>query len=833
MTSVTTAPPLTAYADATAPAALSRVAPDFIAGMSHEHADQLSLAIYTSLATVETQWRGFEKLADGTAFQTFEWLSAWQRHIGRRAGTIPIIAVASFGTGETACILPLAIHPGRFARRICWLGQEQCDYNAPLLAPDFAQRVSAGAFLALWDELQERVQSDPDLRFDWIELQKMPHTIGAQINPLAHLRVTPHASGAHLTRLGGDWEQFYFAKRSSATRRRDRAKRRHISAYGEIRFITVTDAADARRTLETLMDQKSRALARRGIRDIFATAGMREFLLDVATNPKLRHLVHVSRIEVGSAVAAANFALVSGGRYYHVLASYDEASPLAHYGPGVLHLRELLAYAIGRGLRWFDFTIGDEQYKLEWSDTYLRLYDYSAAATARGRPANGVSKVRRRLKRFVKQTPFVWHLVSRFRAHLGGWLSPGPIASDGARDKAQRAASASGPMACVMGDMDLLQPIGTSGIRCAVVTHAGVPSLYSRHVRTRLCWEDFAENEDKLLGRLLQFARAQNEPPVLFFQDDAQLLFVSRHRDRLAQAFRFVLADVELIETLLDKARFQKLAERMDLPVPPTRHFHPVAAEPDDLELDFPVVIKPLTRLRRWSGTFGLQKALEANDLNELRALWPRLLDAGIDVLAQEQVPGPETRIESYHCYVDRSGSVAAEFTGRKLRTYPLAYGHTTALEITDAPDVQRLGRDIVERLELSGVAKLDFKRDPAGRLRLLEINPRFTLWHHAAAAAGLNIPQLVYADLAGLPRPAATRAKVGVRWCRPWHDLLAARASGLSFAEWLIWLYGCEAKSALAWNDPMPLVQAALHRLVAGGGRKAAPDPEWERLRP
>jgi predicted ATP-grasp superfamily ATP-dependent carboligase len=48
-----------------------------------------------------------------------------------------------------------------------------------------------------------------------------------------------------------------------------------------------------------------------------------------------------------------------------------------------------------------------------------------------------------------------------------------------------------------------------------------------------------------------------------------------------------------------------------------------------------------------------------------------------------------------------------------------------------------------------------------------LEINPRFTLWHHAGAVAGVNIPALVYADLTGTPRPATARAKAGVRRCR------------------------------------------------------------------
>ena len=224
-----------------------------------------------------------------------------------------------------------------------------------------------------------------------------------------------------------------------------------------------------------------------------------------------------------------------------------------------------------------------------------------------------------------------------------------------------------------------------------------------------------------------------------------------------------------------------------------------------------------MTRLERWNDVFGLRKALEVRDIDALRALWPQLLDAGVDLLAQQLIPGAEAQIESYHCYVDQRGSIAGEFTGRKIRTFPISYGHTTALEITAAADVQRQGRDIVERLGLTGVAKLDFKRDQAGALHLLEINPRFTLWHHPAAVAGVNIPALVYADLTGTPRPAATRAKAGVHWCRAWKDFPAARASGVPLTTWLPWAIGCEAKSALSWSDPMPVVRSMLYRLTAG----------------
>ncbi len=619
----------------------------------------LQLSLHGGLEAIEAQWRRFERLADCTPFQTFDWLQTWHRHIGRREQVQPVIAVASFVDGETAFLLPLAVECKRAARRLCWLGQDVNDYNAPLIARDFSQRVSPDRFLAAWSELRARMQRDPMLRHDWIELEKMPQTIGGQINPFFNLRLATNPSGAHFTRLGSDWKKFYAAKRSSATRRRDRAKRKHLAEFGEISFLTSADADDARRTLEILMEQKSRLFAHKGIPDMFARPGWREFFLDIAANlpppcpaplasagslifpPPLagegRVGVHTSRVQFGTIWGAVNLGVVFRDTYYHMLASYDDGG-LSRYGPGALHLRELLTYAIGSGLRRFDFTIGDESYKLEWSDTHVKLCDYTTAATWRGWPACCRSMVRRPVKRFIKQTPFVWRAVSRVRARLGPLLQrPRPLPS-------QESASGSSPsraaLACVMGDMDLLRPIASAGISCAVVTRPGVPSLYSRYARSRLLWDDFSHNVEALVEQLVRFGKAQPEPPVLVYEEDAQLLLVSRFRENLAQAFRFVIADAPLVDDLVDKARFQILAERHGLPVPPARPFHPAALAPENLELRFPLILKPLTRLHRWNENAGLRKALAADGPDALRALWPRLIE--LDVRSSR--PGTRSR---------------------------------------------------------------------------------------------------------------------------------------------------------------------------------------------
>ena len=415
---VTSAISSAAFRPASAPADGGRDALSRLTDLSREFAPELSFSIHSDFGAVETEWRSFQEGAECTPFQAFEWQSAWYRHVGAAAGIVPAIVVGRFATGKTAFILPLAVQPRRFGKRLCWLAEELCDYNAPLLAREFSHQVTRDRFLAFWSELQRRMQADPRLAHDWIEFEKMPETIGAQINPFNYLPVAANANSAHITQLGDEWEAFYRAKRSSATRRRDRAKRKHMAEFGEIHFVTVTEPAAARQTLDTLWEQKKQIFARRGIADIFARPGYREFFADFASNPQTRHLVHISREEIGGTCAATNFAVIFGDCYYHLLSSYCD-DRLTRYGPGVLHLRDLMAYAIKAGLRRFDFTIGDEGYKLEWSDLRLRLYDYSSAATSRGWLPNGVSVVRRRVKRFVKQTPLIWRLTCRVRSVLG------------------------------------------------------------------------------------------------------------------------------------------------------------------------------------------------------------------------------------------------------------------------------------------------------------------------------------------------------------------------------------------------------------------------------
>lgn len=423
------------------------------------------------------------------------------------------------------------------------------------------------------------------------------------------------------------------------------------------------------------------------------------------------------------------------------------------------------------------------------------------------------------------------------------------------------------PLACVLGDLSLVRALGRAGIAVAVAGDADDLTALSRFVKTRITLPPITEDPEGAAAVLSAWASSQRSQPVLYYQGDDELLLVSRERRRLSRFFRMVLPDEQLIEDTVDKIRFARLAERLSLPTPAT-----LVIEEGKLRREallawerFPAVLKPGSRVG-WFGsklsaeqTQHGQKAFLVESREELMGLFDVLNEHEGGVVLQQCIPGGEENVVSYHAYVRHDGEIAAEFTGRKVRTSPRAFGLSSCVEITDDPEVRRVGRRVLDSLgaayaygglprvgpiqagalvdvirsstpaHFTGVVKLDFKQDPRdGRLFLLEVNPRFNLWHHPAAAAGANIPAMVYRDLVepwarDLPR----RARPGVRWMAARRDLRALReysaAGELGAMRWLSQWLLVDVDEDLSLRDPVPMAWD-----LWAAVRRHLPEPPW-----
>lgn len=373
------------------------------------------IAVHSDLRGVERIWREFELRSVHTAFQRFDYLSAWFRNIGAREDWRPAIVVVH-GTDGVLAILPLAVSNGRLFRRMSWLGQELCDYLAPLSTEEFA-RIPAGQFRAFWRELGALLQSHPRFRHDWIDLRRMPQQVDGNRNICAALPSIRHASDGHVAHLGTDWDRLYRERRSGKARKQDRSKLRRLEEFGDVELIAPREPAQIERILETLFTQKSESFARKGISDLFARPGYREFFRDLAIAPHTRDWVHVSALTAGPTLAATSLSMEHGRHSSLLLIGYDHS--FAQLSPGVIQMNRLIERAIGRGTTEFDFLVGEQRLKQEWADVSIPLYDHIAAASYRGHLIAHAVRLISRFKRAIKQSPALWKTLQALRSVRG------------------------------------------------------------------------------------------------------------------------------------------------------------------------------------------------------------------------------------------------------------------------------------------------------------------------------------------------------------------------------------------------------------------------------
>jgi predicted ATP-grasp superfamily ATP-dependent carboligase len=142
----------------------------------------------------------------------------------------------------------------------------------------------------------------------------------------------------------------------------------------------------------------------------------------------------------------------------------------------------------------------------------------------------------------------------------------------------------------------------------------------------------------------------------------------------------------------------------------------------------------------------------------------------------------------------------------------------------------------------LVGPVKLDFKQDSrSGKLYLLEINARYTLWNYLGAVCGVNLPYTAYSSLLGKRCECSSNYRTDVRWLSFSNDLRAFLrdyypAGELSWVQWLGSFRGRKVYDVFSWHDPVPFgtsllqysraLAARLTRALNSDTRHGSPTP-------
>ena len=222
---------------------------------------------------------------------------------------------------------------------------------------------------------------------------------------------------------------------------------------------------------------------------------------------------------------------------------------------------------------------------------------------------------------------------------------------------------------------------------------------------------------------------------------------------------------------------------------------------------------------------FG-RKAFRFSTPEEAESQVAQALDAGLEVLVQEYLPGPPDAHYFVDGFVDRTGTTRARFARRRLRMWPADFGNSSALVSVPpgevAPALATLDA-LLPAVGYRGTFSAEFKRDPRdGDFKILEVNARAWKFVDFAAGCGVDVCFLSWRDALGLPVETVGSYRVGATCVDAYFDRVPCleehRRGDLGLVEWARFWLGSR-KITFAWDDPRPGLSWFVGQLGSGRG--------------
>ncbi|MGP9810892.1 GNAT family N-acetyltransferase [Rhodopseudomonas sp. NSM] len=371
------------------------------------------LDIFRDMASAEAIWRALEQPEQfSTPYQRFDFLDAWQRHVGLAGQLEPFIVVASDAEQRPMFLLPLGLER-RFGVRIArFLGGKHTTFNMPLWRRDVARTADASDLAALIAGLRAR----PD-GADVLALSQQPLRWRDLANPMAQFPHQPSINDCPV--LVVDPAAPPTDRISNSFRRRLKTKEKKLQALPGYRYVQAESDADVERVLDAFFRIKPIRMAAQKLPNVFADPGVADFIRRACLTklPGGGRAIEIHALESDDEMIAM-FAGVADGHRYSMMFNTYTLSEASRYSPGLILMRSIIDHYAERGYRRLDLGIGSDDYKKLFCKDLEPIFDSFVALSPRGRIAAVAMAGAARAKRAVKQTPALMRIAQRLRGAL-------------------------------------------------------------------------------------------------------------------------------------------------------------------------------------------------------------------------------------------------------------------------------------------------------------------------------------------------------------------------------------------------------------------------------
>jgi predicted ATP-grasp superfamily ATP-dependent carboligase len=332
------------------------------------------------------------------------------------------------------------------------------------------------------------------------------------------------------------------------------------------------------------------------------------------------------------------------------------------------------------------------------------------------------------------------------------------------------------------------------------------------------------DGRDEWLARLSSLGSAA----VLTGSDQASEL-LAKHAGSLGPGIQAFEAADEAHLPLMNKPTSYEIADRAGV----RRPWSAFVDDADQLEAaardaTYPCIAKPALS-HEWRAVFGDDRVILADSPEELIGESQRALDARLELIVSEYVPGGDDCVEEAILVRARDGSYPVWFGCKKLRQHPAGFGAASLCVSAPVPESMDLAKRLLDEAGYVGVVGVETKRHAeTGEYFFIEANVRIPTQWGLGDASGGDSSWRMFATLAGVDVGPQPELSHGAKLVFPELELRAAlrnlrsRPEGApGLVERLLSWRGARDRGLLDLKDPGPalaLARRALRNRLPGG---------------
>lgn len=292
-----------------------------------------------------------------------------------------------------------------------------------------------------------------------------------------------------------------------------------------------------------------------------------------------------------------------------------------------------------------------------------------------------------------------------------------------------------------------LRSLGRHGVRTIAFSERKTAAAFaSRYCDESVVVPSPAEDVHRYKDALLRLARRADVRTIIPMQE-ANIYVLSKYRDEFGEHVAPFWPPFKTLRDVHDRVRLIAAAERANVPVPETHQLDNVDDWTRELIVksrysvltnDYVDSVPPGETAR--GGSTGYLHPDAEPDREEICD------EMGHVPIVQEYVPGAEYALWALYDH----GDPVAMCQKRQIRAFSYAGGTSIFRETVRLPELESVGRALLDHLDWHGFASVQFKRDAnTGEFKLMEINPRVWVSLACAVRAGVDFPYY-YWRLAG-----------------------------------------------------------------------------------